>query len=217
MRGCSCLATRDDSGADTRRANKRRNQNPQYPKAVSPTSQRNGFSSQDIRSHFDLAKAMDRSKTILALVWGLFEQMSNELTFLPQMCLEAFFGGRVRGPVEPKGVQRLNNLSLVSSARVCFLRVIQIGNNCSCFLPGADRPPMSIANNASTASLSPDRFKTRQLRRWSSCSIAVRAGAQPERVLTLNIVYRDSEEVPCKEYVRFTQTNSLIVEDNTQQ
>jgi hypothetical protein len=42
------------------------------------------------------------------------------------------------------------------------------------------------------------------------------AGAQPERVLTLNIVYRDSEEVPCEEYVRFTQTKSLIVEDNTQ-
>jgi hypothetical protein len=47
-------------------------------------------------------------------------------------------------------------------------------------------------------------------------SIASRAGAQPERVLTLNIVYRDSEEVPCEEYVRFTQTKSLIVEDNTQ-
>src|ERR1700680_3832268 len=143
VRGCSCLAIRDDSGAHTRRASKRRNQNPQYPKAVSPTSQRNGFSSQDIRSHFDLAKAMDRWKTILALVRSLFEQMSNELTFLPQMCLEAFFGRRVLGPVEPKGAQRLNNLSLVYPVRVCFLRVIQIGNDCSCFLPGEDRQTIS--------------------------------------------------------------------------
>jgi hypothetical protein len=48
-------------------------------------------------------------------------------------------------------------------------------------------------------------------------SIASRAGAQPKRVLTLNILYPDSEEVPCEEYVRFTQTKSSIVEDNTQQ
>jgi hypothetical protein len=95
VRGCSCLAMRDDSGARTRRASKRRNQDPQYPKAVSTTSPRNGFSSQDNPLHFDLAKAMDRSKTILALVWGLWGQMSNEPTFLPQMCLDAFFGGRV--------------------------------------------------------------------------------------------------------------------------
>src|SRR4029077_8937081 len=79
----------------------------------------------------------------LGQVWSFSEHMGKELAFLPQMRLETFFGGRVLGPNEPEGLQRLNNSRRVYPVSVCFSLVIQIGHNGCSLLPGENRKTIS--------------------------------------------------------------------------
>src|SRR5712675_52424 len=85
----------------------------------------------------------DLSKTKLCPLRCFSEQMSNELAFLAQMCLEIFFGGRVLDPIEPKNIQRLKNLRRVYPMSVCFPRVVQIGDNGARLLLSEDRQTIS--------------------------------------------------------------------------